>query len=310
MESVAPMSVDAICWSVASFAMHPRVTVIIATFNWSEVLPYSIGSVLRQTFSDFELLVVGDGCTDDSERIVHAIGDPRVRWINLPDNTGHQSGPNNEGLRQARGEIIAYLGHDDLWLPHHLAAHVAALESTGSDVAYSLCLLVSADETSCWPAVPKPRAGSYAPPTCMTHRRCATEDAGGWRDHRTLDESRDVSPDVELWRRLHAAGSVFTFVPRLSGIKFPASWRRDVYRTRPSHEQAHWLARVAAEPDLEARLLVNCVASEEAPTGLEYRELLRHVVKQTVGRVRRRFALPAILVRKARFGRDRHFKGL
>ncbi|MGH7485232.1 MAG: glycosyltransferase family 2 protein, partial [bacterium] len=106
--------------------MPPRVTVIIPTWNRSSVLPYSIGSVLRQTFRDFELIVAGDGCTDDSEQVVSAIGDPRLRWINLPANTRHQSGPNNEALRQARGEIIAYLGHDDLWLPHHLAAHVAA----------------------------------------------------------------------------------------------------------------------------------------------------------------------------------------
>ena len=91
---------------------RPRVTVIIATFNWSEVLPYSIASVQRQTFRDWELLVIGDGCTDDSANVVGAIAaqDQRIRWINLPRNTGHQSGPNNQGLRQGRGDIVAYLG--------------------------------------------------------------------------------------------------------------------------------------------------------------------------------------------------------
>ena len=68
----------------------PRVTVVIPTFNWSTVLPYSIGSVLRQTFADFELLVIGDGCTDDSEAVVRAVGDARVRWLNLPRNTGQE----------------------------------------------------------------------------------------------------------------------------------------------------------------------------------------------------------------------------
>jgi hypothetical protein len=91
----------------------PRVSVLIATYNWSAVLPFSIGSVLAQTFGDFELLVIGDGCTDDSAAVVAAIDDPRVRWINLPQNTGHQSAPNNRGLQEARGELIAYLGHDD-----------------------------------------------------------------------------------------------------------------------------------------------------------------------------------------------------
>jgi cellulose synthase/poly-beta-1,6-N-acetylglucosamine synthase-like glycosyltransferase len=48
--------------------VSPQVSVIIATYNWSSVLPYSIGSVLRQSVQDFEILVVGDGCTDDSEQ--------------------------------------------------------------------------------------------------------------------------------------------------------------------------------------------------------------------------------------------------
>src|SRR6185436_5194467 len=116
----------------------PRVTVIIPTYNWSSVLPFSIGSVLRQTFLDFELLVLGDGCTDDSESVVSRTGDERVRSINLPANTGHQSGPNNEGLRQARGEIVAYLGHDDLWLPHHLASIVSTFDRSNTDFAYAL----------------------------------------------------------------------------------------------------------------------------------------------------------------------------
>lgn len=269
----------------------PRVTVIIPTYNWSSVLPYSIGSVLRQTFEDFELLVVGDGCTDDSEQVVCAIGDPRVRWINLPENTRHQSGPNNEALRQAQGEIIAYLGHDDLWLPHHLAAHVQALDANGADLAYSLCLLVASD-SSCFPSVPRPSDGCFSPPSGMTHRRAVTDSLGGWRDYSSAESRADVSPDVELWRRAQRAGRTFTFVPRLSAIKLPAQWRRDVYRTRPSDEQARWFARIGEEPDLESTLLVQLVTNEHTPNGVPYRELLRHVAKQTLGRIRRRFNLP------------------
>jgi len=68
-----------------------QVTVLLPTYNWSNVLRYAIASVLRQTFTDFELLVIGDGCTDDSEAVTAEAGDPRVRWINLPANSGHQS---------------------------------------------------------------------------------------------------------------------------------------------------------------------------------------------------------------------------
>lgn len=111
----------------------PLVTVVIPTYNWATVLPYSIASVLGQTMGDFELLVIGDGCTDESGEVVRAIGDARVQWINLAANCGSQVGPNNEALRRARGTYMAYLGHDDLWLPRHLEylVRVAAADEIG-----------------------------------------------------------------------------------------------------------------------------------------------------------------------------------
>src|SRR4051794_21571883 len=162
--------------------------------------------------TDFELLVVGDGCTDDSQQVVAAIGDPRVRWINLPANTKHQSGPNNEGLRQARGEFIAYLGHDDLWLPHHLESHVAAIETSGAAMTHSLLVRVDAEGDEPWAVLPQPEKGSWGPPSCTVHRRSVTEALGGWRDYRQLVEP----PEIDLWRRARDAGFAFTFVPRLT----------------------------------------------------------------------------------------------
>ncbi len=220
--------------------MSPRVTVIIPTYNWSTVLPYSIGSVLDQTFTDFELLVIGDGCTDDSEAVVRGISDPRVRWIGI-GRTGHQSGPMNEGLRQAGGEFIAYLGHDDLWLAHHLMAGLAELDR-GADLTHSLLLFVLPKGD------PEIRAPAPAlPPSCVMHRRSLMEKLGGWRDLSELS----VAPDLDLFSRAAAAGFEFRFVPRLTGVKFPAALRRNVYLERPSHEQAAWLTRIRAEPDFE-----------------------------------------------------------
>ena len=214
----------------------------MATYNWSSVLPYSIASTLEQSFTDLELLVIGDGCTDDSERVVAGIGDPRVRWIGLP-RAGHQSGPNNEGIRQARGEYIAYLGHDDLWLRHHLAVLVPALDA-GADVAHSVAMIVRGD-------------GSRHPwtlvPSTIAHRRSMTDRIGGWRHYREIAEM----PEVDLFGRARAAGLAFTFVRRLSVIKPAAASRPGVYRERPCHEQAAWLQRIRTEPDLETTELVD-----------------------------------------------------
>jgi glycosyltransferase involved in cell wall biosynthesis len=74
---------------------NPLVSIITATYNRSNILPYTIASVLRSTFEDWELLVVGDACTDDTEQVVSAFNDPRIRFFNLAQNVGEQSGPNN-----------------------------------------------------------------------------------------------------------------------------------------------------------------------------------------------------------------------
>lgn len=234
----------------------PRVTVIMATFNWSSVLPYSIGSVLDQRFADFELLVVGDACTDDSEEVVKAIGDPRVRWIGLQRRAGHQSGPNNEGLRQARGELIAYLGHDDLWLPHHLSSAVAALDG-GYDVAYTIVSRIGPDNGWVEPYRVAQKPGAWAPPSSLVHRKRVTDTIGPWRDFRELYHA----PEADLLQRAHKAGFRFVHVPRLTVLKFPAALRRDVYARRPSHEQAAWLQRIRTEPDLEVLQLASTLTA-------------------------------------------------
>lgn len=267
--------------------MRPQVTVLLPTYNWSSVLRYAIASVLRQTFTDFELLVIGDGCTDDSEQVAGESGDARVRWIGLPENSGHQSGPNNVGLREARGEIIAYHGHDDLWLPHHLAVTVDALQTSDADLAHSLCLMVPPEgDSSSWILIPQPELGAYAPPLGVIHRRSLTERIGGWRHYRDLGTT---PPDVELWRRAAASGAKLSFVPRLTGIKFPASVRRNVYRTRPHREQEAWAVRIASDPDLEVHLLAHSLmARSNLMESWSYRELLRGFIRQTARRIRTR----------------------
>jgi len=97
--------------------MHPLVSVIIPTFNQSAYLVQAIGSVLAQTYAAVEVIVIDDGSTDDTPQAVASFG-THVRYFRQ-DNRG-TAAARNAGIAQARGSLIAFLDHDDLWEPQKL----------------------------------------------------------------------------------------------------------------------------------------------------------------------------------------------
>ncbi len=103
----------------------PTVSVVIVTFNKSDTLAEAMESVLRQTYRDFEVLVVDDGSTDDTAQTVRPyLG--RVRY--LPKPNGGTGSARNLGIAQANGSIVAFLDGDDLWLPRKLEIQMAAFQ--------------------------------------------------------------------------------------------------------------------------------------------------------------------------------------
>jgi hypothetical protein len=111
---------------------HPLVSVPIATFNVAELLvERAIASVRAQTYDRWEIVVVGDGCTDDTAARVEELRDPRIRFVNLPFRTlspvaQHErwlvsgAAPYNRAIELSRGEWIAPLDDDDEFLPNHI----------------------------------------------------------------------------------------------------------------------------------------------------------------------------------------------
>jgi glycosyltransferase involved in cell wall biosynthesis len=106
------------------------VSVIIPTYNRADMIEKSIRSALKQTHSVMEVLVCDDGSTDDTEQIVKAIDDKRVKWI-PGGHAGRPACPRNRGLKAAKGEWIAFLDSDDEWIPEKIAVQLALAKQSG-----------------------------------------------------------------------------------------------------------------------------------------------------------------------------------
>jgi glycosyltransferase involved in cell wall biosynthesis len=100
----------------------PHISVVLTTYNRPETTCEAVESVLAQTFDDFELIVVDDGSTDDTEAVLARYG-ARIRY--LRKENGGEASARNVGLQAARGALIAFLDDDDVWLPEKLAVQEA-----------------------------------------------------------------------------------------------------------------------------------------------------------------------------------------
>ncbi len=105
---------------------YPRISIVIPTYNHARFLAEAIRSALDQTWQDFEIIVVDDGSTDDTHRVVAQFGQS-VKYIR--QENGGLAAARNAGIRAARGREIGLLDADDVWLPDYLMTMLTALES-------------------------------------------------------------------------------------------------------------------------------------------------------------------------------------
>jgi len=117
----------------ASKSGDPIVSVIIPIYNRAHVLARAIQSVLDQTYQDFEIIVVDDGSTDNTEEIVKSFNDPRIRYIRHEENKG-AAAARNTGIKAAKGEFIAFQDSDDKWLPEKLEKQMKVFENAPAKV--------------------------------------------------------------------------------------------------------------------------------------------------------------------------------
>jgi len=110
---------------------HPRVTVIIPTYNREKLILKALDSVFKQTFQDFEILIIDDASTDNTEKVIEELNHPKVKFLKMEKNGG-QCIARNFGITQVSGEFVAFLDSDDEWLPEKLERQVELFDK-GSD---------------------------------------------------------------------------------------------------------------------------------------------------------------------------------
>jgi glycosyltransferase involved in cell wall biosynthesis len=189
---------------------EPAVSVILPVHNGETTLEETLASVLSQTLSDLELLVVDDASVDATPRLLAACSDPRLRWWRLPVNQG-TSAARNAAFRQARGRFLALIDADDLWTPDKLEAQLALLEKQPEAVvAYSWTALIDATGRPTGEGARPTFEGDVLAPLLLGNflesgsnplvRRAAWGDVGGF------DESLRAAEDWDFYLRLANRG--------------------------------------------------------------------------------------------------------
>ncbi|ADB40792.1 glycosyltransferase family 2 protein [Spirosoma linguale] len=239
---------------MSDFGHTPVVTVIMATYNRSNILHYAVQSVLRQTETNWELLVIGDHCTDDTEAVMASFTDPRIRFINLETNVGEQSGPNNTGLRQARGTYIAFLNHDDMWFPEHLAVCLAALRTQQADLVFTLGAVMMPDEQIVLSGIlPANRYNPvyFVPASSWVFHRSVVDDVGEWYSYKKLW----LVPSHDWLRRVDRHGKTISIIRQLTWLAIPSGARKNSYRERQSREHDYYFTELSTNPAFKEDLM-------------------------------------------------------
>lgn len=192
-------------------ATRPRVTVLMPVYNAERYLREAIDSILAQTFTDFELLLINDGSTDGSVSIIESYDDPRIRLAHNERNLGLVP-TLNKGIDLARGEYIARMDSDDVSMPERLEKQVAFMDAN-SDCSVVAAKILQIDEDGRELGLWKGDAGAVTPQgicsrlpfvCCLAHPTVMAR-TSILQAYRYNPARRHVE-DYDLWLRLCADG--------------------------------------------------------------------------------------------------------
>jgi len=196
---------------------NPRVSVIMPAYNTATLIAASLDSVMQQTFQDFEVLVVNDGSPDTPE-LEKVLAPYLGRIVYIRQENKRAAGARNTAIRRSRGEFLAFLDSDDVWLPGHLAAQMKLFDADPElGLGYANCYATSdpAQRRTFMQNCPSQGSASFAalvvercqiPVSTVVARKSALLAAG------LFDETLVRCDDYEMWLRVafHGAKIAYT----------------------------------------------------------------------------------------------------
>ena len=198
----------------------PRVSVIIPAYNIASFIVETLESVFAQTFTNYEVIVVNDG-SPDTEDFESALRPYLDRIVYLKQENGGASVARNAGLQAARGEFVAFLDGDDVWLPNYLEEQVKFMQTRGCDLAcadatffgdtadkaptYMIAWMDDAPDTGDFGFLELVDAKRSVITSGVVARRQTVIDIG------LFDPELRRGQDFDLWLRLACAGHLLSF---------------------------------------------------------------------------------------------------
>lgn len=203
--------------------MQTKVTVVIATFNASVSIEMALASVLRQTFCNFEVLVIDGSSTDRTVEIVMSFEDDRIKCISEPDSGIYDAF--NKGIKLSSGELICFLGADDIFCDtQHFHMAIASLINLKNEkgnvplvgIFSGIAFAKEGKTVREWPASEKEYKhykGCVPPHPGALYSRASFENLG------LFDERYRISGDYEWMLRFKAAGGDTIFMNTMTSVK-------------------------------------------------------------------------------------------
>lgn len=244
----------------------PRVSVVIPAYRAAAFIEKTLASIAAQTYGDFEVLVVDDGSPDDTQAVAQRFIESRgLAGGCVRQENKKIAAARNNGLSRARGELIAFLDHDDLWAPEKLALVTAEFDAhPEADLIHHPCRIIDPEGRELGrthnghPGTDLYRdllfIGNALCPSAVTVRAANVREVGGFREN----PAYDTTEDYDLWMRL-AKVARFRFIEPILGDYLMASGgasKRVLYH----HANIESLLRdhfaLLPEPDLRTRILM------------------------------------------------------